>query len=172
MDTLRLGHIITGEQHRDAVHVAVAPVIASERLAPGQHIGFIGEVVGVVKSPIGIVDPFLVGPVFRGDRFWLFLYPGSITSLRHDWAHPAFVNRKDALSDAEARLRVFAETADLTYDRLLEAASDYIDNGRYLIDGGRWEGFNTPDHFWDDYEAVTGKKVDDDDRGSFFSCSC
>lgn len=92
-DTLRLGHLITGPAARDAVHIAVAPVIADDRLFPGQPVGFIDgskDRVGVSKSPVGIVDPFLMAPVYKESRVWLFLFPGSITSLRHDWTHPAF----------------------------------------------------------------------------------
>lgn len=93
-DTLGLGKIITTEQHRDAIHVAVAPVIANRTLFPGQHIGFTApgaETVDENGPNIGIVDPFIVGRVQKGERFWMYLYPGSITSLRHDWTHPAFV---------------------------------------------------------------------------------
>ena len=76
---------------RDAIHIAIAPVTASEDLTAGQDVGFVncGEV-GPSPNPIGIVDPFLKTSVGRGERFYLFLYPKSITSLRHVWTHPAF----------------------------------------------------------------------------------
>ena len=37
---ITLGELITGTFFRDAIHIAVAPVIANEELQPGQHIGF------------------------------------------------------------------------------------------------------------------------------------
>jgi hypothetical protein len=91
----RLGRLIEdGDRRRDAIHIAVAPVTAAERLAPGQHVGLVREgsteLVGPCDRPIGIVDPFLAEDVEPGSRFWLFLYPGTITALRHVWTHPAF----------------------------------------------------------------------------------
>lgn len=76
---------------RDAIHIAMAPVVAAERLQPGQHIGLLDDGRACASDkPIGIVDPFLVDAVLPGHRLWLFLYPGTVTSLRHDWTHPAF----------------------------------------------------------------------------------
>lgn len=78
---------------RDCVHVAVAPVTAGQRLWPGDHVGLdAGLAVDdpVHCPPVGVVDPFLREEVQPGQRFWLFLYPGSITGLRHVWRHPAF----------------------------------------------------------------------------------
>jgi hypothetical protein len=94
----RLGCLITdGDRRRDAVHVAVAPVTAAGRLVPGQHVGFVHagdtERVGASENPLGIVDPFLREGVQQGQRFWLFLYPNTVTSLRHVWTHPAFALR-------------------------------------------------------------------------------
>lgn len=91
----RLGKLIEdGERRRDAIHVAVAPVTAVERLSPGQHVGLVREgdveLVGSCAEPIGVVDPFLTADVEPGQRFWLFLYPETITGLRHVWTHPAF----------------------------------------------------------------------------------
>lgn len=94
-DTPQFGKLIEdGERRRDAVHVAAAPVTAAESLSPGQHIGLVQddsfEWAGVCDTPIGIVDPFLTKPVERGERFWMWLYPHSVTGLRHAWTHPAF----------------------------------------------------------------------------------
>jgi hypothetical protein len=91
----RLGQLIEdGDRRRDAIHIAVAPVTAAERLAPGQHVGLVQEgdleLVGPCDRTIGVVDPFLTEEVEAGQRFWLFLYPGTITGLRHVWTHPAF----------------------------------------------------------------------------------
>ncbi len=91
----RLGELIEdGDRRRDAVHMAVAPVTAAVLLAPGQHVGFIQvgdlERVGPTDRCLGVVDPFLTDEIKPGQRFWLFLYPDTITGLRHIWAHPAF----------------------------------------------------------------------------------
>ena len=91
----QLGRLIEdGDRRRDAIHIAVAPVTATTRLTPGQPIGLVregnSELVGPCDRNIGIVDPFLPGDVEPGQRFWMFLYPGTITGLRHVWTHPAF----------------------------------------------------------------------------------
>ena len=163
----KLGKLVIGAESRDAIHIAVYPVVAAERLSPGEHVGILGTKVGRSDTPIGVVDPFLKAPVFEGDGFWLFLYPGSITSLLHVWIHPAIDGDEHV-----QWLKGFAVEAGISYEELLSAAKDYVDHEEYLIQGGRWEGFNTPDEFWPHYEAVTGEKVEESRRGSFFSCSC
>ena len=95
-DETQIGSLIAGnERRRDAIHVAVAPVTAVERLAPGQHIGLRtpGDTEHVSSESaelIGIVDPFLSGPIAPGERFWMFLYPSTVTGMRHAWQHPSF----------------------------------------------------------------------------------
>jgi hypothetical protein len=100
MDNLKLGEIITTPQQRDAIHVAVVPVTAGETLMPGDRVKFgFGDPDIAIRSlskGIGIVDPFLSVAVKAGERFWLFLYPGTVTSIRHDWTHPAFERRSEA----------------------------------------------------------------------------
>src|SRR5271165_1998507 len=88
----QLGKLITTEQERDAIHIAVCPVTAGKDLKPGEHIGLIGDdfVVGPSVNNIGVVDPFLTEDVKVGQCFYMFLYPGTITGLRHEWTHPMF----------------------------------------------------------------------------------
>lgn len=89
---VKLGEILHGQNFRDAIHIAVAPVIAGEEMNPGDHIEFYGgKAYRSYSDTIGIVDPFLKGAVNRGESFYMFLYPNTITSLRHEWTHPAFV---------------------------------------------------------------------------------
>lgn len=93
MHEVQLGKLIETPQQRDAVHIAIAPVVATMKLHPGQEIGFVddGNVrVGTVAAPLGIVDPFLKHPVNPEQSFYMFLFPNTITSLRHNWTHPAF----------------------------------------------------------------------------------
>lgn len=73
-----LGQLAPAEAKRDAIHVAIIPVIAVRVLRPGEVLGS------------GIVDPFLKQPVQPGERFYLCLHPGTVTSVRHDWDHPFF----------------------------------------------------------------------------------
>ena len=178
-DLTNIGHLITTDQERDAIHVAVAPVVAGMTLYRGESIGLNSEGKaftshGDIKG-IGIVDPFLKTDVAPGQKFWMFLYPNTIMSLRHDWTHPAFKKTESKNNSAsETWLRAFAARSDvdLDYDELMWAAKDFLRKGDYLCDGGRWESFDFPDDFWIHYENVTGIKVPEDKRRSFFSCSC
>lgn len=92
-DALRtLGTIIGPDEKRDAIHLAVEPVIANMRLTPGDHIRITNgraDRVAVGKGQ-GIVDPFIHGTIPEGARFWFVMYPRQVTSLRHVWSHPEF----------------------------------------------------------------------------------
>lgn len=86
--------------------------------------------------------------------------------------HAAMLLIEDPHAMAVQKIRDIAGGLDLTEDELKAAAEDYVDHGGYLVDGGKYEGEYIPEDFWDAYELVTGKKVSDDDRGNFLSCSC
>lgn len=172
-DTLKLGQLITTDQSRDATHIAVAPVIGGENLTPGTHIGFLSDgKVGKAGQHIGIVDPFLKVNVKKGDKFWLYLYPGSITSLAHHWTHPAFEQKVaeniKAIHPSQEWIQEYADETGVDYEELMSAAENYLRFDNYWCEGGRFESEWVPDEFWTHYKNLTGKEG----SGSFFSCSC
>lgn len=95
-----LGMIHFKPEHRDAIHLAVEPVIAgSAGMYPGQRIGIINGhayPAGTIwnegkKVPYhGIIDPFLPKGPIQGESFWFVMAPRMVTSLRHVWSHPEF----------------------------------------------------------------------------------
>jgi hypothetical protein len=88
-----LGETPGEDARRDAVHVPVAPVVAGMDLQPGWHVGFgqDGLMYNTDRDCVGVVDPFIKEMwIPTGTKFWLFLYPNSVTSLRHVWTSPHF----------------------------------------------------------------------------------
>ena len=178
---------------RDAIHIATAAVFATEDLNPGDHVGFVtkdNDKMGRSEiAPLGIVDPFLPKPVKKGVRFWVFLYPGTIQSLRHNWTHPSFDVRQQLIraieeTPAKKRMKAFAASLpggedwggnkheDVAFEELIDRATAYVNGGEYWSEGGRFQGQGLYDEFWDDFEGLTGLKVPEGDRYSFLSCSC
>lgn len=173
---------------RDAIHVAIAPVMAGCRLHPGQHIGFnpysntVNTVISDCNLKIGIVDPFLKETIEPGTIFWMFLYPNTITSLKHLWTHPAFSQEEDKVEAVYAKpsekitseqwIKNYAEQLDVGYKDLINAATEWLEYEEYMVRGGLLEGIQTSYEFWDHFEKVTGISVPGDKRTNFFSCSC
>ncbi len=180
---------------RDAVHVAVVSAVSDVALRPGQDIGVEhvegqrdvrAHAVSSTREGVGKVDPYLTANVKPGQRFWLYLYPRSITGLNHNWSHPAFpdakpgelyVNPGSKLA-SEQWIKQYAEGLDVTSNNLMEAADDWVKAGDYFYGPerhgyhGHLEGVSTNPEFWDHYERVRGIKVDQDRRENFFTCSC
>lgn len=183
---LNLGQIITTKQNRDAIHIAVAPVVAAHQLWTGCRVGLTPNGLATTKEPaIGIVDPFLPGGtvVEAGQTFWLFLYPLTVTGLRHDWQHPAFPQESRTYIPAgagisEAWIREYADRLGLGYEALMGGARDWLYSrkkdrwGDYLVMGGLLEGESTEPLFWHHFELVTGEQVPEEHKENFFSCSC
>lgn len=79
---------------RDAIHIAVLPAVADGDFPPGARVGVVRKENGEYHASrllkaVGIVDPFLREPVKVGSKVWVLLFPYTITSLRHEWTHPA-----------------------------------------------------------------------------------
>jgi hypothetical protein len=175
-ETLRaIGKLVEGTPPRDAVHLAVVAVEAGEELPRAQPVTLVdGKAFAYERgAPVGIVDPWLMKGAKTGQRFWLFLNPGSITSLRHDWTHPAFpapvlIEPKEE-SASERYLRKLADDHDLAYNVLVstaDAGSTYTAQGYDLH-------LSLDDEDWKHVEAVTGRTYDETHREKvYFSCSC
>lgn len=172
-----IGKLLEGGQQRDAIHIAVYPVVASEKLFPGQEVCLIDgtEKVGVRSMPIphGIIDPFLSGPVYPDQRCWLFLFPNTVTGMRHEWQHPAFDDAPLRV-EAEKWLRELAEEYGLDFCEMVKEAS--CDDGGHLQFRGVGEvrsfGDKT-DAFWVNLQIYTGKHFSPSHfEGLSFSCSC
>lgn len=180
---LGLGHIITTPQQRDAIHVAVAPVVAATRLSPGEHVLVDQYGARASSKGIGVVDPFLREEVKKGETFWLFLYPGTITSLRHDWTHPqmpvgeATKTPEPVRSESEQWMRrwavrnMLADLMDYGYASSEDGAYEYAIRAGHDMSVGPCE--NSRDHideeWWNHWEAITGKQGQ---RDEYFSCGC
>jgi hypothetical protein len=193
LDTL--GTIIT-EGHRDAIHLAVEPCIAAEVLHSGQHIGIVdGKATTKTDKLLGIVDPFLKTFVPEGGKFWLIVYPRTITSLRHVWSHPDFadvekeeVSTNDLKESSEQWLRDWCKNTDdaPSYEDLLAliagvgVVSDaegyggkrWRNEGDYLLSRGSDAGGEIPNAYEVKHhiEIVTGKRILS--MPAYFSCSC
>lgn len=168
----KLGGLIEGPETRDAIHIAVAPVIADERLLPGQRVKLANSrdnehVIAAATKAVGIIDPYLISPVEKDEKCWMFLMPNSIVGLRHNWDHPAFHTETTEREQAESWLRWYALSINRKYDSLMRGAFEYLEKD---------EHFDVPlneavhDKFWDKFEIVTGCKRPDDKDPDFFSC--
>lgn len=135
---------------RDAIHVAVVPVRVLEDMSPGQKVRIGGSyneetqrsvcVWATDSGHVGVIDPYLTGPVKKGDIVWLLLNPGSATGLRHVYSHPELdysavperyerrLMSKDMTSDREALEHAFREDP---YDAVTRMALlDYYNENR------------------------------------------
>lgn len=188
-----LGTVIDENQKRDAIHLAVIPVVAMATMKPGQHVRLEnGKNAYPCKSyqGLGIVDPFLKAPVQKNERFWMVIYPRVITSLRHVWTHPELPDETGAekpKEPSEAWLRDWCSRSEISYEDLITVAKsgsvkstgsdDYYD-GRwsmspgddYLLSLGRDAHGEIPPEVWDHVRNVIDREPVA--RPEYFSCSC
>ncbi len=191
-ETPKIGTILTGAECRDAIHVAIAPVVVAEAAGPGAHVGMTatGEASVLALPLVGIIDPYLKGGVKSGERCYLFLYPNTVTSLRHEWTHPAFERGSEAkcndrlreesrpseAASAEAWITQFAENFDMSMTELIQHAEKCLTQEwgfitQYDSDSWRDDWYEGEEEFWKRYAIVTGKPIPNE-KPTVFSCSC
>jgi hypothetical protein len=187
-----IGKIIREERHRDAIHIAVAPVEALYELKPGERVGLLdGKAISsTIVESVGIVDPFLTHTVLPGQVFYLFLFlfPGTITSLRHEWVHPAFDEVPASVkpdmtkekASSEKWLREYARRVnpyiheengeDEAYQTLMDGMSSgkLVYHGKDMHDRSELIDAEELRHH---AEIVLGRKINYDDF-EYFSCTC
>lgn len=173
-DAVNLGALITSVQQRDAIHIAVYPVTATEELLPGTPIGFMPDSYSHVRnesvrsSPgiVGIVDPFLTAPVQTGQMFWMLLIPYSISTLRHEWTHPQIPQQADVRkNDSIQFLKAMGEQVGCTYEEFIGQIADGA------VYTGAEEGVfeDQVERIKQHYTIATGLSVPE---GMYFSCAC
>lgn len=178
---VKLGELISGPESRDAIHIAVAPVVAGETLKPGEHVGIVdGKAIGSARPCLGIVDPFLQDDVHEGDHFWLCLYPRTITSLRHDWSHPQFATEDPC--DPWVAVRLVAAKLDVGVDTLMKLADGYSEAAigcccwwpeNYGEASNRSYSIDWAKEFWPHWKAIRGERAATaHDHGDPFECNC
>lgn len=113
----------------------------------------------------------------KGQRFWVFMFPNTITGLRHDWTHPALTVSQPK-NESEAWLRGFADKLNFRWDELLQAANDR-DSGGYVtaygIDLHSVTELDPGDEelFWHHMGILLKKEFSEDFRKNFgWSCTC
>jgi hypothetical protein len=182
-DTQHLIGTLLGEGvGRDAIHIAVAPAVAGRRLLPAQRVELVdGKAVPATGDALGVVDPYL-DVVMPGERFFIFLLPNTITSLRHAWTHPAFadegaperISDTDHKSKSKAWIVEHANALGLSADVLMEDAQEWLRYEEHTVQHGseRWRDTFNPTEFWHHYEIVTGAVVEAEKKRSFYCCAC
>lgn len=183
-----LGTLLKGEIQRDAIHIAIMPVITHRDLYPGESVKLIpgtkNTVMGCERDStdcVGIIDPFLEGYIPGGSQVWMFLNPNTITGLRHEWTHLKVDNNTN-ISDNEHEdwLRSFACKWNFDYDNMIKQATttptdDYsnIITAEGIDLHSRGELGDDHELFWRHIEALTGKMYDYYHREKIcWSCSC
>lgn len=186
---LNLGQIIIGPKERDATHIALLPVVAAENLKAGAHVGLSrkGEACQSAEH-VGIVDPFLKTKVLQGDKFWLFMYPNTITGLRHEWTHPIFSKiekpkKEDEKSDSIEWLKNYAIRGVYTddyysdRDKAYEALLNQVRINELTFMGRDCHGYHdVPDaeELFKHLSIVLDRHIDREyfEDNGYFSCSC
>jgi len=177
-NAMTIGQLVGHTGIRDAIHCPIISAVAKMNLNVGTPVSILetGEAEqSDLYSCVGIVDPFLRGFVQKGEQFWVWVRPGSISSLTHQWTHkriPEFAAVVPDKEKARVRLQEFAEgPLHVSLEEMLatiEACRGDTDNALY--DHG-YESLGVYAGFWDDYELYTGKP-DPNKEGWFYFFTC
>lgn len=167
-----IGQILKGNHERDAIHVAILPVKAAEPLVQGTTVKVdnLGRATHARREEaIGIIDPFLPKAVEMGEKCWVFLFPGTVTGMRHHWSLPAVDG--EGLTATRAKsiewLNQYAAACKIDYDEFIEAVTEFVNNGcTSATMEDNFSDYQVTDEFWTHFKSVTGLVG----NGHFWTC--
>lgn len=179
----KIGHMLEGPGDKDAIHIAVVPVQLGEDMEAGAAVNVVnGKAYRAYATAIGILDPFLNNSMLFEDSWvYMFLYPNTITDLRHEWTLSSYDNNSTQVEmprlDPEAVewLENFAHSHGTSYDALLVRCKEAIeddDSSPYITFYGT-DIHEVPHGFWNNFRKATGWEADPMKLLKItFSCSC
>lgn len=186
-NTPLLGKLVrTKDSERDAIHIAIISVTADCPLKPGTDVAVAtrdDDFFAVVEGDkVGIVDPFLKKEVKKGERFYLLLYPNTVTSLKHSWEHPGIkeIQKPEDKTKERAKkdLMEFAEDNRISYQELLDIlyeahTEDYYNCGdREDLQDALNSRKNSLFESWSIVTGIKSRFNDDGDADIYFGCAC
>ncbi len=197
-----IGKKLTGIEERDCVHIALMPAIAAEEVYPGEEVALAYGTKNTIKpasssygiKTIGIVDPFIGLPnsgedhtwrsriIEKGEKCYVFLFPGTVNGMRHQWHHPEIDKALTPVSPAEEWLRKFADRWNFDYDEMISSAIQEPDEdgfGGYITSRGKdLHSVSDIDYedlkmFWECIESITGASFSQKHKDALdWSCTC
>lgn len=177
-----VGNLVDSKAPRDAIHVAIVAVQAGEWLNPGEKVTMLQgrAYIAQAQRALGVVDPFLSEGVGRLDWFYLFLNPGSITSLRHEWTHPAFAAEVKVESHQSDNMDFFVRIAGIlgkpVGELLYKAEQAFDDDDGGICFGEDLDGWPSDEQvkeFWQRFANHMGKPLPPNIlQTAYFSCAC
>ncbi len=179
-DETRLGELAPEGAGRDAVHIAVLPIMAGENLGPGDKVRILdGRAFGwsTGEGYVGVVDPYLDQIVGTGQTFFLFVRPRTITGLRHVWTHPDF---PEEVSSSPSGVRGYSNAMRVVTDAAHQLEMDpsaLIREAEQAIRVGAPIYLGTETCYldaglvWDALEHVLGRQHPDPEM-RYFRCAC
>lgn len=175
---IKLGRLIEGEAQRDAIHIAIAPVVAAEVIYPGSKVLLRPDGKAMMHPiGIGIADPYYSFKIDVGEKFWLFLFPNTLTGMRHHWTHPKFPDSDENTEvniDSINWMKEWAANHETEYDYLIKGTIAEVTKSRdrdsYVCLGQ--EDTDIPEEFWYHFTNITGINTNPLDRPESFRCAC
>lgn len=117
---------------RDAFHVPAVLVTANKNINGGGLVKFISPTEVTDGAPYeydAVADPF-VRNISKGESFWVFLRPGTVSNLTHTWTAPTIVllsNPVEAappLTNEESKILKIVKESNVTEEELDKWVND------------------------------------------------